>query len=73
MNLKIRTLEENLIRDLNESGLPIEAARYVLLHILTLVEAEAAKAIEQELQNQQAPIEGDESHANAESARPEQE
>ena len=49
MNKEIRQLETNLITVLNDSEIPIEAKRYVLLHVLSLVEKEANKAIYAEM------------------------
>lgn len=45
INTKIRQLEDSIIQLLNESDVPIEAKRFVLLHLTHLVEKEADKAI----------------------------
>ena len=68
MNRKIKSFEETIIKDINESGLPVEVVKYILLHILTLVEAESVKAIEQEELQSQSASEGEENHGNAESS-----
>ena len=49
MNKEIRQLETNLITVLNDSEIPIEAKKYVLLHVLNLVEKQANKAIYAEM------------------------
>lgn len=67
-NRDIRDLEQRLIDTLNASGVMIEAKRFVLLSVLSLVEREADKAIIQENYTevmQNTPIE--EGEENAES------
>lgn len=68
LNRDIRDLEQKLIDTLNASGVMIEAKRFVLLSVLSLVEREADKAIIQENYTevmQNTPIE--EGEENAES------
>ena len=65
MNLKIRSLEDTLINDLNNSDIPVEAKRYVLLNLLHLTEKEADKAILAEMQKTESVKE--EGEYNAES------
>lgn len=68
-NRDIRDLEQRLIDTLNASGVMIEAKRFVLLSVLSLVEREANKAIIQENYTevmQNTPIEeAEENHAES--------
>lgn len=50
MNKEIRQLEDNLISVLNDSIVPVEAKRFVVLDIVHLLEKEADKAIMAEIQ-----------------------
>ena len=67
MNKEIRQLEDYLIQTLNNSPVPIEAKRYVLLNVLHLVQKEADQAILDELTQKTQTIveEGEVDHAES--------
>lgn len=51
MNKKIRQLEDDLIKALNGSDIPIEAKRIVVLNVYNIVQRESDKAILLEIRN----------------------
>ena len=50
MNLEIRTFEQNLIRYINQSTLPIETKRIVIKHIFNQIENVANIIVNEEIQ-----------------------
>lgn len=49
MNIKIRTLEETLLGELNASDVPMEVKRLILSDLLTMVTKQADTTIQAEL------------------------
>lgn len=49
MNIKIRTLEETLLGELNASDVPMEVKRLILSDLLTMVTKQADATIQAEL------------------------
>ena len=56
MNSQIRQLENELIGVLNDSDVPIEVKRLVLLEVLSMAEKESNKTITLEMHQAMKPI-----------------
>lgn len=59
MDLEIRLFEENLVSTINESQLPIEIKRLVVANILTKIESEAYRIINEQAQAKESEVEED--------------